>query len=380
MAVMPLIFGQYGERKRLLVQKYGKRVYELAAMFTIMDYLDQALLKKNNIYLPNLKVNSWRRGGIKYFCDKISDGDDDSSKDTDFSKDLCAFEQTPEINLEEEESQAVVDEPMDISVPRPFMSLAISDQLPPETVDLCVTQQLERIHEEACERTGNKSGGTGRGWDSTDAIEFFAQVKRKPKMPWTCKLRTLESKYRASVRTPSRMRPSRRHESQFGRVKKNALLVWFGVDTSGSMGSNDLKYVNAELKGIHERGAAIRVIHCDASIKKMEMYDPHAGISQFKGRGGTDFSPFLIALHNNETEKPGFAVFYTDGYGCARGYLALLRETMGKDAYQNYINSNPTRTPRGVELLWLVPEGRRSLSDLKRDVCIGNCVSLTKGV
>jgi hypothetical protein len=381
LCILPLVFGQFGTRRETLVNRYGRATYQIASNLAISEWVNVNLLKRESIHIPTpqdygmhaLKSTSFYCAGLSEECGVAL------HKDVELKE---AYEKAPYPRTfdddDDDDEGEVMDEPMPMPCDRaPVVAVLEPETLPPESVDLSVANKIESVKNEAAQREGGSgSSSGGRGWDSADTCEFIKQVRRKPRMPWTVKLRKMESAYRSTVRTPSRMRPSRRHPLHFGRIKQSSLLVWFGVDTSGSMGADRLKLVDAELKGIHNRGAAIRVLHCDARVNEVHMYDPHAGLSQFRGRGGTDFSPFLIALHNEEIEKPGFAVFYTDGYGCISGYRTMLREAMGITAYNKYVGTKPTRTPRGVELLWLLAPGAASTDAFKRNVPIGSVVRL----
>ena len=131
-------------------------------------------------------------------------------------------------------------------------------------------------------------------------------------------LRRMESKHRQEFKIPTYKRPSRRGPTPpyMGRVKRNSLQIWWLQDTSGSMGRDVLCLPDPELKGIVRRGAEIWVFHVDGGIAKKELYHPRRGLNAFYGRGGTEFSdPFLELLKTSPKHKPGFVIYYTDGYG-----------------------------------------------------------------
>ena len=382
-AIMPMVFGQFGSRRKELITRYGSTIYHIAAALSVSRFVDTKLLKEHGFQLPCLEDYDLKDGydiGTSWYCAALYG---EKSGDNYFTQLLhkCpkyveAYANFPTVVLDrgkKEDQDEAVPAAKRSRPEAPFVVVEEMDHLPSESIDLFVHKELEQIRAEVDDREARRySSNTSRGWDSADSQAFIKQVKRKPRMPWFAKLRKLETRYRSQERTVSKLRPSRRHPLHFGRIKKSALLVWFGVDTSGSMGSNELEVVNAELKGIHNRGAVIRVLHSDAAIQATSLYNPHEGVKQFYGRGGTDFSPFLIQLHNSEVEKPGFAVFYTDGHGCIAGYKKMLKDQMGVKGFNDWLKSFPTRTPRGVEILWLLTERGRSLSCFKTDVPFGN--------
>jgi len=237
----------------------------------------------------------------------------------------------------------------------PWEKIVEDEQVPADVIEGKLVEVIQRTKDEA---QVQRSGSKARGWDSSDASELIEAVKRKPVMPWHALLRRMESRHRSENKVPSINKTSRRGPTPpyMGRVRKYGLNIWFSIDTSGSMGSAELALVDAELKGIVQRGAKILIIHCDAGIAKIEPYHPRRGLQHFHGRGGTDFSPPLIELFKQPPHtKPAFMVYYTDGYGCASAYEEFVKgEGFGWALTRA---KGGTKTPCGVELLWLLPEG-----------------------
>ena len=196
----------------------------------------------------------------------------------------------------------------------------------------------------------------GRGFRGADYDSFIEASKRQAIVPWSFYLRMMESKNRAEIVVPTRRRLSRRSKYHLGRVRRYGLDVAFMVDTSGSMGERELRLVDPELRGMHARGAHISVIHCDTQVAKIEEYSPFNSLDRFHGRGGTEFSAGLIAVREMNP-RPGMFVGYTDGWGGIEEYRRLIVSEYGEAWWQEYMSSNPTRSPDGIESLWLIPEG-----------------------
>jgi len=206
-----------------------------------------------------------------------------------------------------------------------------------------------------------------RGFGGSDRDAFVEASKRQSQTPWHYFLRALESRMRAEYVVPTRSRLSRRNPHHMGRIRRHGLDAAFMIDTSGSMGAEQLRLVDAELRGMHTRGAHIKVIHCDAEVAKIEDYTPFTPMERFHGRGGTDFSPALIALRGLYP-VPGMFVGYTDGYGSIRDYARMIASERGAEWYEEFAARRPTTTPDGMEALWLLPEGCMSPEEF-REIC-----------
>jgi hypothetical protein len=147
--------------------------------------------------------------------------------------------------------------------------------------------------------------------------------------------------------------------------------MWFGVDTSGSMGENELKLVDPELRAISQRDVHITIAHVDAGLAKLEEYSAHKGLVEFAGRGGTDFSPLFFELDKMPPGvRPSFLVYFTDGFGCCTHYLKQSK------AEYNPEEPRPLKHPGGVETLWLLPEDCRDKDEFMEAVPFGNVITV----
>lgn len=95
--------------------------------------------------------------------------------------------------------------------------------------------------------------------------------------------------------------------------------VAVAVDTSGSMGSDELKEAMTEVKGILlAAGARVEFIACDAEVHaKGTITTFQQATRMLKGGGGTDFRPVFDELEKRRGNRPELLVFLTDGYGPA---------------------------------------------------------------
>lgn len=92
--------------------------------------------------------------------------------------------------------------------------------------------------------------------------------------------------------------------------------IVIAVDTSGSIGADDLKLFGGELNGILElHPCRVSVVYCDADIQHVQEWEPADGplVLEAKGGGGTSHCPVWDWLKKQEDE-PACVVCLTDGY------------------------------------------------------------------
>jgi len=313
--VLHLIFGHLASFRRNLIDKFGDEVVSIAMDISVNQFIDCKLMEDVGMHptthekfgLPRDKTTEW-------YCTE-----------------LYRNEVNKQFNVE------------------PWELILDNTVVPDDVIEKNLVNIIISVKNEVQSIKGNKPS---RGWDSLSVKEFIESVKRKAVMPWYAILRRMEARGRREKKEPSLFKASRRGPTPpyLGRVRKSVLNVWFCVDTSGSMHKDDLKVIDSELKGISKRGAQILVVHADAKIVKKETYSLRKGLSHFYGRGGTDFSQPLIELFKLPFHlKPAFVVYYTDGDGGVELYREFLKQK-GCD----WNKTKGTKTPCGVEILWLL--------------------------
>ena len=233
---------------------------------------------------------------------------------------------------------------------------------------------MDKIIKQVKDAVGEATFKEGRGFDSAEVREMIAQLNKPPEIPWHSVLRGLESRMRTTLRKPTWSRPSRRNSEHMGYKRRRKLYVWFVMDTSGSMGTNELSLVDAELRGIVSRGAVVEVIHQDASIGARHKYSRSTGLKEFVGRGGTNFSPALLeSLRTPKRDKPAMMVVYTDGEGGIEEYTAELKK-LSEDL------PGGETTADGVQLLWILTEEGMSVKDFQANIAkFGRVIKIDTG-
>jgi predicted metal-dependent peptidase len=137
-----------------------------------------------------------------------------------------------------------------------------------------------------------------------------ALAKQAPKQ-WHKELKAF---YRNTVEgiesTRTWSRPNRRY-GLFEAGTKSGLgkKLVIGVDTSGSMSTEDIRHILAECHAMLKCGVEARVMFFDTQVHSTIRLTRGASIGEC-GRGGTDFKDFFT--HANKCNPDGIVVF-TDG-------------------------------------------------------------------
>ena len=174
-----------------------------------------------------------------------------------------------------------------------------------------VKQNVKRAFEEHKKNRGRLPG------EVSELVEDIIETK----IPWHRLIRDMAvtSQRESRRRTNKRMR--RRHASitalsKFpGRTKDRHYNICFIIDTSGSMGSDELSLAIGQLQGIQKgnKNVRITVIEADVSVHKVYEIGPNDKVdTNFKGRGGTSFN---LGLAEAKKHNPDVCFYFTDGYG-----------------------------------------------------------------
>jgi predicted metal-dependent peptidase len=171
-----------------------------------------------------------------------------------------------------------------------------------------VETHLDSLLRTAHQRTNAPAWGSLPG-EVREAMQALLQ-QGLPEVNWRLVLRLFAtSAFRTFVRN-TLQRPSRRYGTTPGiKIRRKPRLL-VAIDTSGSIGQEELRLFFAEMFHIWRTGAAIEVVECDTKINRRY---PFKGIGPTNvwGRGGTDFNA-PIELANQE--RPDGLIYFTDGY------------------------------------------------------------------
>jgi predicted metal-dependent peptidase len=167
-----------------------------------------------------------------------------------------------------------------------------------------------------------------RGTIPAGIEQLLGRFLARPTIPWPTILRTLVLRTRQTKLARGMARPNRRmfgipHVLPFpGRARDRRFSIYFALDTSGSMGTEELQRGLAELINIvrMESDVALHVIYCDAALQTIYDITSEDEIDlTVKGRGGTDFNPVFqhVQRHLTGDKACDVLVYCTDGYAPA---------------------------------------------------------------
>ena len=181
----------------------------------------------------------------------------------------------------------------------------------------------------------------GRGDVPLGLVRVAEELLKPPVVPWDEKLRRAARRAVAFKMGAFDYRydaPSRRQAGVgFGwgkpvlpRMRCPVPEVAVVIDTSGSMGCDELQRAVSETAGVMRSvGAPVTFLCCDAEVHGLQrIADPTKVV--LKGGGGTSFQPAYKALEELRP-RPNVVVFVTDGCGDA-----------------------PTEQPRGLDTIWVL--------------------------
>jgi len=137
-----------------------------------------------------------------------------------------------------------------------------------------------------------------------------------PQVNWKAVLRTFPASCTSTETSRSWMRLNRRMPYSIkGKKRHQRLALVVVIDTSGSISDQTLAEFWAEVTAIAEHCDELTVLECDAEVQNVYPFKRTLTI-EFKGRGGTSFTPafeYIAARENRLT--PDGVIFFTDGYG-----------------------------------------------------------------
>jgi predicted metal-dependent peptidase len=213
------------------------------------------------------------------------------------------------------QSQGEAGDGDDPSVPRPGgfgEVLDASDEAGNPASEAEATRQANEwaIASEQAMRMSNSCGHAPAG------IERCLKEARESKQDWRAILRAFIAATVGSDYTWSP--PNRRYVASglyLPSVRREGVgTIVIGVDTSGSIGEEELNQFAGEISAISDQAQPelIYVVYCDAAVSSTQEFGPSEPITlQPQGGGGTDFRPVFEWVENNEVE-PVCLLYLTD--------------------------------------------------------------------
>ena len=171
-----------------------------------------------------------------------------------------------------------------------------------------IQKQVDHQLKEATEQTVKKQG-TIPG-ELAELIHRLMHIE-PAKFDWKGYLRRFVGNSSIVYTKKLRRKYNKRYAGSPGlKIKfKNHILV--GVDTSGSVNTEELKEFFSELAHMYKTGHRITVAQCDTRLGSVKEFNPKKDW-EIHGRGGTSFQPVID--HYNENKGSYTALIYlTDG-------------------------------------------------------------------
>lgn len=177
--------------------------------------------------------------------------------------------------------------------------------------------QLQRHWRAALQQAGTVAQRIGRGFGHTglDALREIGEAAA-PTLSWR------ELLWQFMVATPFDFggfdRRFIHRKLYLEDVVGESVQVAVCVDTSGSIGGEELAVFMSEVRGILDAYPQINghLFHADADLYGPYDFSAHDPIPAAKGGGGTSFFPFFDWLRRQEQQgNEPLAIYLTDGYG-----------------------------------------------------------------
>jgi predicted metal-dependent peptidase len=173
--------------------------------------------------------------------------------------------------------------------------------------DDIIKEKVRNIAEKAIKEQEKKGWG-----DISGDLAQKIIAANKPVVNWKKEVRYFINQIILMGRRNTRMRPNRRYGYKNPGTKRDYVSrILVGVDTSGSVSDEQLKYFLTEINGMISH-VMVDLVQFDYNIHgKPEPYEKKHKTVDIVGRGGTNFEPVIKLA--DEMNYDGLIIF-TDGY------------------------------------------------------------------
>ncbi len=280
-----------------------KRIANIAMDLEINQYIDKDWLPEGGMFLDTFpELNLDTKAGTNYYYEKLQQAAKDGSCPN-LDKMLAAMG-AGQIIVKLGGGPGGKDQ--DANVPD-HSTWGDFDELDEATKKL-IKAQTEHILKEVAEQV-RKSRGTIPG-------EFGEILKKiespeEAKFDWKGYLRRFAGGAISTYSKKSRRKENIRFEDSAGIKIKPKRRILVGIDTSGSVSSEELKEFLNEIYHIHRSGTEAVIIQCDMAISHIGKFSPKEDYT-IHGRGGTSFEP-VTNYYNEHQHQFNCLIYFTDG-------------------------------------------------------------------
>ena len=177
----------------------------------------------------------------------------------------------------------------------------------PESEKKLIKKQIEHQIKEVAQQTEKRRGNIPG--ELAELIRRLLNVE-PPKFNWKAYLKRFVGNSSVVYTKKLRRKYNKRYSENPGLKIKTKNHVCVGVDTSGSVSTDELKEFMNEIHHMHKTGHKITVVQCDTQITSIEEFNPKKDWG-IKGRGGTSFQPVID--HYNKKRAYTALIYLTDG-------------------------------------------------------------------
>lgn len=170
-----------------------------------------------------------------------------------------------------------------------------------------ITQKVKDVVNKAVEQTSEKDMGKLPG----DVHQAIYNLNHVPK-DWRQDIQRFVARSAEILIENSRKKRNRRYGIIYPGVKTfPKLSIAVGIDTSGSVGDEEVSQFFAEIERLHNMEIDITIIECDAKVNDVYKFDPRKPW-KVSGRGGTQFKPVFDEIEKRKLDIDGL-IYFTDG-------------------------------------------------------------------
>lgn len=263
-----------------------KDLFNIAADLEINQYIDESYLPTGGLTLStfsDLKLPV--KAGTKIYYDLLQQAKQDGTSET----------------LNNILSQMEGDSMYSHKTWDEFENLSDSEK---KLIKKQIDHQLKETSDNILKKQGIIPGELSEIIDKINTID-------PPKFDWRGYLRRFVGKSVIVYTKKLKRKFNKRYIENPGlKIKhKNNILV--GIDTSGSVSTDELKEFTKELVHMHKTGHVITVAQCDTNLNSVEVFNPKKDLT-IKGRGGTSFQPVIDHFNSNKSKYTAL-IYLTDG-------------------------------------------------------------------
>lgn len=168
-----------------------------------------------------------------------------------------------------------------------------------------ITEKVKEVVNKAVEQTSAKDMGNVPG----NIMQAIQNLNHVPK-DWRQDIQRFVARTTELLIENTRKKRNRRYGIIFPGFKiLPKLKIAIGLDTSGSVGDEELAQFHSEICRLHHMGIELHIIECDTKVNQVYKFDPK---KEFKviGRGGTAFKPVFDEAAKLEIDG---LIYMTDG-------------------------------------------------------------------